>query len=40
MTTQPQIQPQVSSPVMPDTIECFNPATGEKLGNVPAMTPD
>ncbi len=39
MTTQPQIQLQASSPVIPDSIECFNPATGEKLGTVPAMTP-
>ena len=40
MTTQPNIQPRASSPVPADTIECFNPATGEKLGSVPAMTPD
>lgn len=40
MTTQPLIQPQASSPVMPATIECFNPATGESLGTVPALTPD
>lgn len=37
MTIQPQILPQASQPVQPDLIECFNPATGEKLGTVPAL---
>lgn len=40
MTMQPHIQLQASSPVTPDVIECFNPATGEKLGTVPAMKPE
>lgn len=40
MTIQPHILPQASSPVQPDTIECFNPATGEKLGEVPALKAD
>lgn len=47
MTTQlqiqpqgkPQSQPEASSPALPDTIECFNPATGEQLGTVKALTP-
>ncbi|MEZ5505041.1 MAG: aldehyde dehydrogenase family protein [Gammaproteobacteria bacterium] len=40
MTTQPNIQPQASMPAFPDTIECVNPATGEALGSVKALTPD
>src|SRR5690606_12855 len=40
MTTQPNIQPQASTPAFPDTIDCVNPATGEALGSVKALTPD